>query len=92
MEGIAMCALEDFGLIGCILIVCALALYSVRAWLLLMNEERENTCPRCGLAMTPDKSATVKRPARRCPHCETEADPLRGSARGWINSTLKPPE
>lgn len=92
-----MCAVEGFALIVCILTVCALALYSVRAWLLLMNEERENVCPRCGLTMTLDKSsldtsATVARPIRRCLHCEAEADPLQTSASGWINSTLKPPE
>jgi len=87
-----MCALQFFVLIVCILIVCALALYSVRAWLLLVNEERQNTCPLCGLAMPLDKSATAARPIRRCPHCETEADPLQTSASGWINSTLRPPD
>jgi hypothetical protein len=87
-----MCALESFVLIVCILIVGALALSSVRARLLLMNEERENTCPRCGFATAPDKSATVAKPIRRCLHCEAEADPLQTSARGWIHSALKPPE
>ncbi len=92
-----MCALEGSALIVCILAVCALALYSVRAWLLLMNEERESVCPRCGLTTTLDKSnldtsATVARPIRRCPHCEAEADSLQTSASGWINSTLRPPE
>lgn len=92
-----MCALESFVLIACILIVCALALYSARAWLLRINEERENTCPRCGFAMAldtsvPGKSATAARPIHRCLHCEAEADPLQTSANGWINSALRPPE
>ncbi|GAB1715950.1 MAG: hypothetical protein NTAFB05_09920 [Nitrobacter sp.] len=87
-----MCTLEDFGLIGCILIVCALAMYSVRVRLLLMNEERENICPRCGLTMALDKSANAARPIHRCLHCEAEIDPNQTPSSGWINSTLKPPE
>lgn len=88
-----MCDLETFFLTIITLMVCVLALYSVRGWLLLMNEERrKSTCPRCGLAITIDKSAAVARPIRRCPHCGTEADPLQVSASGWINSTLRPPE
>ncbi|WP_187147958.1 hypothetical protein [Nitrobacter winogradskyi] len=69
-----------------------LALYGVRGWLLLINKEAESACPRCGMAMTMDKSVAVARLVRRCPHCETEADPLQASASGWIKSSLKPPE
>lgn len=87
-----MCALEDLFLIVCMPIVCALALYGVRGWLLLMNKETESTCPRCGLAMTMDKSIAAATLVRRCPHCETEADPFQVSASGWINSSLKSPE
>lgn len=87
-----MCALEDLFLILCTMIVGVLALYCVRGWLLLMNKVAVSTCPRCGLTMTMDKSVAVARLVRRCPHCETEADPLQASASGWIKSSLKPPD
>ncbi len=87
-----MCALEDLFLILCTMIVGVLALYCVRGWLLLMNKVAVSTCPRCGLTMTMDQSVAVARLVRRCPQCETEADPLQASASGWIKSSLKPPD
>lgn len=76
-----------------ILIVCALGIYSVRAWLLLLQEERESkTCPRCGSVTAPDAFLTAVGPVHSCIHCEMKGCPLKMSARGWIQSTLRPPE
>jgi len=76
-----------------ILIVCALGIYSVRAWLSLLHEERKSrTCPFCGWIAMPDESAPAARALRSCQHCGTRTGMHHMSASGWINSTLRPPE
>lgn len=77
-----------------VLIVSALAAYSIRAWILLLSKECvRKTCPRCGSPMVPTESATAAGLIRQCTHCRTLADPLKTSkADRWINSPLKPPE
>lgn len=76
-----------------ILMVGALGIYSVRAWLLLLQEERASkTCPRCGSVTAPDTPLTAVGAVHSCIHCEIKGCPLKMAASGWINSTLRPPE
>jgi hypothetical protein len=75
------------------LTICVLGVYSVRAWLVLLHEERAGKiCPQCGTAAMPDPTTGAAGAFPSCNNCPIKGCPFRMSARGWINSPLRPPD
>jgi len=76
-----------------ILIVCAVAICSIRTWFILRSEKRESqTRPQGDPITVPTPSPADKTPVPPSMPGGTKADPLKSAAGGWVRSTLKPPE